>query len=47
MTNALEEMQHWRRYTYRLLSSTREQDRASFHALLAAERLRVSRISQS
>jgi guanylate kinase len=47
MTNALEEMQHWRRYTYRLLSSTREQDRADFHALLAAERLRVSRISQS
>ena len=47
MTNALEEMQHWRRYTYRLLSSTREQDRANFHALLAAERLRVSRISQS
>ena len=44
MTNALEEMSHWREYTYRLLSSTREQDYADFKALLAAERMRISRI---
>ncbi len=45
MTNALGEMKHWKLYTYRLLSSTREQDYARFLALLTAERLRVSRIS--
>lgn len=45
MTNALEEMRHWRRYTYRLLSSTREQDYTEFQALVAAERMRVSRIA--
>jgi len=44
MINALEEMQHWKRYTYRLLSSTREEDFAKFQALVTAERLRVSRI---
>jgi len=47
MTNALEEMQHWQLYTYRLLSSTKEQDYAQFQALVTAERLRVSRISVS
>lgn len=47
MANALEEMRHWHHYTYRLVSSTREQDYAEFQALLTAERLRVSRISQS
>lgn len=47
MTNALEEMEHWNRYAYRLLSSSREQDYASFQALVTAERLRVSRIYQS
>ncbi|MEO5915338.1 MAG: guanylate kinase [Luteolibacter sp.] len=45
MANALEEMQHWGRYAYRLLSSSREDDYAKFQALVAAERLRVSRIS--
>jgi guanylate kinase len=45
MTNALEEMQHWKSYAYRLLSSTREEDYAKFQALVTAERLRVSRIS--
>lgn len=44
MSNALEEMRHWRRYRYRLLSSSREQDYAQFRALLTAERLRVTRI---
>ena len=47
MNNALEEMGHWHRYSYRLLSSTREQDYAQFQALVTAERLRVSRISGS
>lgn len=45
MANALEEMQHWKLYTYLLLSSTREQDYAKFQALVAAERLRASRIT--
>jgi guanylate kinase len=45
MANALEEMRHWRLYTYLLLSSTREQDYAKFQALVTAERLRVSRIA--
>ncbi len=44
MTNALEEMRHWRLYTYCLLSSTREQDSTNFQALVTAERMRVSRI---
>jgi guanylate kinase len=44
MTNALEEMRHWRLYQYVLLSSTKDQDYAKFQALLNAERLRVSRI---
>ena len=43
MANALGEMKHWKHYSYRLLSSTREQDYARFLALLTAERLRVSR----
>ena len=47
MSNALEEMRHWHRYSYRLLSSTRQQDYAQFQALVTAERLRVSRISHS
>ncbi len=47
MTNALEEMRHWPRYAYRLVSSTREEDYARFRALVTAERLRVSRISAS
>ena len=47
MNNALEEMRHWPRYRYRLLSSSKEQDYAQFQALITAERLRVSRISQS
>lgn len=45
MANALEEMSHWRSYTYVLLSSSREQDYAKFLALVTAERLRVSRIA--
>ncbi len=45
MTNALEEMRHWPRYSYRLLSSTREADYAAFFAVVTAERLRVSRLA--
>ncbi len=44
MSNALEEMRHWKAYTYVLLSSTREEDYAKFVALLEAERMRVSRL---
>lgn len=47
MTNALEEMRHWRRYAYCLISSSKEQDYAQGQSLLTAERLRVSRISVS
>lgn len=47
MANALEEMRHWKLYTYLLLSSTREQDYAKFQALVTAERLRVSRVVES
>jgi guanylate kinase len=46
MANALEEMRHWKLYTYLLLSSSREQDYAKFQALVTAERLRVSRINR-
>lgn len=44
MTNALDEMSHWRKYTYVLLSSTREEDYARFLALVTSERMKVSRI---
>jgi guanylate kinase len=44
MTNALDEMRHWREYGYVLLSSTREEDYARFLALVTAERLKVARI---
>lgn len=45
MTNALEEMRHWDRYAYRLVSSTREEDYEQVRALVIAERLRVSRLA--
>lgn len=45
MTNALEEMRHWHRYAYCLISSTKEKDYAQGLALVTAERLRVSRIN--
>jgi guanylate kinase len=44
MRNALEEMSRWQEYTYRLVSSTREEDYLRFKALLFAERLRVTRL---
>jgi guanylate kinase len=44
MSNALEEIEHWPKYAYRLLSSTPDEDYAKFEALLTAEQLRVSRM---
>ena len=44
MVNALEEMSHWNKYTYLLVSSTREEDYARFLALVTTERMRASRI---
>ena len=45
MANALEEMRHWKRYFYRILSASRDEDFGKFQAIVNAERLRVSRIS--
>ncbi len=44
MKNALEEMTHWSDYSYRLLSTTREEDYLNFKSLILAERLRISRL---
>lgn len=44
MANALDEMSHWREYTYLLLSSTREEDYARFLALVTTERMRAARM---
>ncbi len=44
MKNALDEMNHWREYSYRILSATREEDYLNFKSLILAERLRVSRL---
>ena len=44
MRNALEEMEHWPEYSYRLISATREEDYLNFKSLMVAERLRVSRL---
>jgi len=44
MANALDEMSHWREYSYVLLSSTREEDYARFLSLVTAERMRASRM---
>jgi guanylate kinase len=44
LRNAIDEMQHWPEYRYRLLSATPEEDYAKFKALLFGERMRVSRL---
>lgn len=44
MKNALEEISHWKKYTYRLLSGTQKDDYTKFKSLLIAERLNVSRM---
>lgn len=47
LKNAMEEMSHWPKYRYRLVSATREEDYTNFKALLTGERMRVSRIEES
>ncbi|MFK7852292.1 MAG: guanylate kinase [Akkermansiaceae bacterium] len=44
MKNAIEETANWPKYTYRLISGSREDDYERFKSLLFAERLRVSRL---
>ncbi len=44
MKNSLEEMQHWDKYTYCLLSTDRETDYKKFQSILISEALSVSRI---
>lgn len=44
MRNALEEMSHWSSYAYLLESATRDDDYARFSSLVAAERMRTSRL---
>lgn len=45
MKNALEEIEYWPKYNYRLISLTREEDYSKFKSLLTSERMRVSRIT--
>lgn len=45
MKNAMEEIAHWQKYSYRLISQTKEEDYSTFVSLLQAERLRVSRLT--
>jgi guanylate kinase len=45
MANAIAEMEHWPRYDYTLVSSTREEDEARFRALIKAERMRTNLIA--
>lgn len=44
LTNALEEISHWPKYQYTLLSGSRESDLERFRAILVAERMRVARL---
>lgn len=44
MKNALDEMKHWPKYQYLLSSAEREDDFRRFHALVVAERMKVSRL---
>ncbi|MFC4995358.1 guanylate kinase [Rubritalea tangerina] len=43
MKNSLEEMEHWPKYSFRIVSGTHEEDYTYFKALLHGERLRISR----
>ena len=45
LRNAIDEMRHWPRYDFTLISGTREQDLARFTALLTAERMRSKKWS--
>jgi guanylate kinase len=44
LDNAIAEMQHWREYSYTLVSGSREADAARFRAMVDAERMRVVRL---
>jgi len=46
LKNALEEMTHWKRYSFLLLSQDRASDYSQFKALLLAQRLHTARISK-
>lgn len=43
MRNALDEMQHWQKYQYVLVSGAHEQDYTKIRSVLSGERLRVTR----
>ena len=43
MKNSLEEMEHWPKYSFRIVSGSHEEDYTFFKALLHGERLRISR----
>lgn len=45
LRNASEEMSHWRKYDYAILSGTAEEDECAFRAIVEAERLRSSRVN--
>jgi guanylate kinase len=47
LTNALAEMQHWREYTFTLISHTREADLAALRSILHSERRRSTRLQAS
>ena len=44
MKNALDEIEHWPSYSYRLVSASREEDYTRFKSLIISERLRISRL---
>jgi guanylate kinase len=46
LANARTEMRRWREYKYVIVSGTKEQDVASFRAVLAAERLATARFEE-
>lgn len=47
MKNSLDEMKHWKKYSFRIVSGTHEEDYAKFKSLLVAERLRIHRHSEA
>ena len=44
MRNAVEEMEHWPKYQYLILSGTRDEDLARFKSIIESERMRVARL---
>ncbi len=45
MKNAQEEMQHWRKYRYAIITGEREEDFANFQSIIQGERHRASRLT--